>query len=100
MVRNRSSIRSDRRRHIQLDVVNVSYVRSNVMRMKIECCHGCEKPKRYPGCQSHCEEYIQQRKELDEWNNMHYQQKVAVSRINNREYDRIYKARRRRDGKA
>ena len=100
MVRNRSSIRSDRRRHIQLDVVNVSCVRSNVMRMKIECCHGCEKPKRYPGCQSHCEKYLQQRKELDEFNEIDHKQRLATYRINNREWERIQQAKRRREGKA
>ena len=29
-------------------------------------CQGCEPPKRYPGCHSHCEEYIAWKKEHDE----------------------------------
>jgi hypothetical protein len=26
--------------------------------MAIECCNGCVAPKRYPGCQDHCPDYI------------------------------------------
>ena len=31
----------------------------------IYCCKGCEAPKRYPGCHSVCQEYIDQKAEYD-----------------------------------
>ena len=31
----------------------------------IYCCKGCEAPKRYPGCHSVCQEYLEQKAEYD-----------------------------------
>lgn len=31
----------------------------------MKCCYGCVSPKRYPGCHSHCPEYIAERAEYD-----------------------------------
>lgn len=31
------------------------------LRMAIKCCSGCKPPKRYPGCGSHCKEYIEEK---------------------------------------
>ena len=31
----------------------------------IYCCKGCEAPKRYPGCHSVCQEYLEQKAEHD-----------------------------------
>ena len=34
--------------------------------MAIKCCNGCVAPKRYPGCHSHCPEYIEAKAKHDE----------------------------------
>lgn len=31
----------------------------------IKCCHGCVPPKRYPGCGAHCQEYKDEKAELE-----------------------------------
>lgn len=36
------------------------------MKNRITCCRECVAPKRHPGCQSHCEEYLRQKKLHDE----------------------------------
>ena len=33
--------------------------------MAIRCCYGCTAPKRYPGCHSHCPEYIAEKDKHD-----------------------------------
>lgn len=33
--------------------------------MAIRCCKDCVKPKRYPGCHDHCQEYQAEKAELD-----------------------------------
>ena len=33
--------------------------------MSIKCCYGCTAPKRYPGCHSHCPEYIAEKAKHD-----------------------------------
>lgn len=33
--------------------------------MSIKCCYGCTAPKRYPGCHSHCPEYIAEKAQHD-----------------------------------
>ncbi|MGN0693750.1 MAG: hypothetical protein ACI4LK_02425 [Lentihominibacter sp.] len=40
--------------------------------MKITCCKGCE--KRFPGCRSECEEYLEERRKLDEYNEEKYRE--------------------------
>lgn len=38
------------------------------MTQRINCCRDCVYPKRHPGCHAKCEEYIAERKALDEVN--------------------------------
>ena len=33
--------------------------------MAIRCCNGCVAPKRYPGCQGHCTEYLAEKAKHD-----------------------------------
>ena len=36
------------------------------MRNTIQCCKHCVAPRRHIGCHGHCDEYITERKELDD----------------------------------
>lgn len=47
--------------------------------MAIKCCYGCVAPKRYPGCHSHCPEYIEE-KAKDEALKAAYKKKLDVER--------------------
>lgn len=47
--------------------------------MAIKCCYGCVAPKRYPGCHSHCPEYIEE-KAKDEAAKAAYMKRAAVDR--------------------
>ena len=35
--------------------------------MKINCCYGCEAPKRHAGCHDTCEEYLAEKNKLEEY---------------------------------
>lgn len=43
-----------------------------MMTHKINCCMGCVPPKRHIGCHADCEEYMAERKALDERNAEEY----------------------------
>lgn len=45
--------------------------------MKITCCKGCE--KRFPGCHSECEDYLEERRKLDEYNEEKYRENEIVA---------------------
>lgn len=69
--------------------------------MSIKCCKGCTPPKRYPGCHSHCPEYIAEKA-------LHDKQKADVDRQRNIEagltsqacigFNRAHKAQRKMKG--
>ena len=46
-----------------------------------KCCKNCIPPKRYPGCDGHCEEYLSEKKELDK-----IREKIARERRYNDDY--------------
>lgn len=45
------------------------------MIMWFDCCKNCVAPKRYPGCHSHCQEYIDIRAEYDKRKAAHNQKR-------------------------
>lgn len=55
---------------------------------RIECCRYCIPPKRHSGCHDKCEEYIKQKKQLEE-------EKIELKKsmppsISRYDYDEIY----------
>lgn len=43
--------------------------------MKINCCYGCEAPKRHAGCHDVCEEYLAEKSKLEEYKELERQEK-------------------------
>lgn len=43
---------------------------------QIHCCRNCVAPKRHIGCHGDCEEYLIERKHLDEENAKRYEEKL------------------------
>lgn len=54
----------------------------------IECCRPCVPPKRHPGCHDKCEEYIKEKKHLEEEKiELRKSMPPALSRY---DYDEVY----------
>lgn len=65
----------------------------------IDCCNGCVAPKRYPGCHSHCNEYIAERAEYDRLKAIHDRERDIGIGIVQQRGERIYKALKSRRNK-
>ena len=68
----------------------------------IYSCKGCVAPKRYPGCHSHCPEYLSQRAEYDRKKAIADQKRDIEAGITSQVFvgvNRAYKAKRRMKGK-
>jgi hypothetical protein len=59
--------------------------------MVINCCNGCVAPKRYPGCHSHCNEYIAERAEYDRMKAIHDKERDVRVGIYQQRSDKAYK---------
>lgn len=62
----------------------------------ITCCKGCVAPKRYPGCHSHCEEYIEQKQEWNKVKAIADRKKMVESGLDSQKMNRISKAEKKR----
>lgn len=60
--------------------------------MAIYCCNGCVAPKRYPGCHSHCPEYLVERAEHDRRKAIYDKEKRLDIDIYTSRDARVYKA--------
>lgn len=60
---------------------------------KIRCCYKCD--KRHKNCHSHCEDYLTERKALDEYNAKQRQIKLNNQIFNDIKSDAIFKTKKR-----
>ena len=64
----------------------------------MKCCYGCVAPKRYPGCHSHCPEYIEERAEYDRRKAAEDQKNAVSNGIYLQKSDGVYRATKRHGG--
>ena len=63
--------------------------------MAIKCCKDCVSPKRYPGCHSHCPEYIEEKAEYDRLKAAADLKRDTIQGIIRQRYDRVDRAYKR-----
>lgn len=55
----------------------------------IKCCYGCKPPKRYPGCGSHCPEYIAEKAQLKADQEKEREEKRSRPVLTNRDFTNV-----------
>lgn len=60
--------------------------------MAINCCRYCVAPKRYPGCHSHCAEYLAEKSEYDRLKAEYDKKRAIGNEIYSRRSTHVYKA--------
>lgn len=63
--------------------------------MAIKCCKDCVPPKRYPGCHSHCPEYIEEKAEYERLKAIDQRKRDVQHRIINQKIDGVIRAQKR-----
>lgn len=56
-------------------------------RHSIKCCRECKPPKRYPGCGAKCEEYIQEKAQLEMDRKRMREEKEKTPRVTSYDFD-------------
>ena len=66
---------------------------------RINCCHFCVAPKRYPGCHDHCPEYAEEKAEDEKLKAVEAERRRISNGLYTQKAESVAKARSRQRGK-